>query len=501
MPISGSKAYLHSAAIEALSSRLLINISGRTEIIMEKKTLVNGLALLTAAVVALSAAGCGKGKDADSSGGNKSNTSGNTAVSDIEMPTADLSGNSKVLKVFGWSTMAENNTDGEAAEYFKKEFGVTLDETVSTHETYWQDLAKMVAAGNSPDVVDLSYDKFFPTPLTGGLLDSWDGIIDFNTPLWSDTKELIEGMKWKGKIYYPVISEFMTSWLYYNKNMFRNYGLEDQNPRTLWEKGEWTMDKMIELSDQFIEKNNKNEVTQYGFTVQNLELLSMTGEQIVEIKGGTEYVNNIKSSKIAKVMNSMYKISGAGTGSFTTLDACPVFEQEKCAMLLSSATLTLETRFADLREKDALGFAPMPKLDNETPQYVEAAVDPGYGLVKGAQNVELATLWVNYLKWFRLGENFCVQVPISEETPAKQRYGLKAKAGSAALSEEDIAFINKYLESKPEKVYCTYRSIVRNMGDLSTFKWDFFSGKSQWSAVVQEIYPRYETQLKKWVKE
>ena len=170
-------------------------------------------------------------------------------------------------------------------------------------------------------------------------------------------------------------------------------------------------------------------------------------------------------------------------------------------MLLSSATLTLETRFADLREKDALGFAPMPKLDSETTQYVETAIDPGYGLIKGAKNVELATLWVNYLKWFRLGENFCVQIPISEDTPAKQRYGLKQKAGSATLSEEDIAFINKYLESKPEKVYCTYRSLVRNMGDLSTFKWDFFSGKSQWSAVVQEIYPRYETQLKKWVKE
>ena len=139
---------------------------------MEKKALLKGLALLTAAVLALSAAGCGKDENTTSSGENKNNVSNKTDITDIEMPTADLSGNSKVLKVFGWSTMAENNTDGEAAEYFKKEFGVTLDETVSTHETYWQDLAKMVAAGNSPDVVDLSYDKFYPTPLTGGLLEA-----------------------------------------------------------------------------------------------------------------------------------------------------------------------------------------------------------------------------------------------------------------------------------------------------------------------------------------
>ena len=161
---------------------------------MEKKALLKVMALLTAAVLALSAAGCGGDGGTVTSGGENSNTPAKTNISDIEMPTADLSGNSKILKVFGWSTMAENNTDGETAEYFKKEFGVTLDETVSTHETYWQDLAKMVAAGNSPDVVDLSYDKFYPTPLTGGLLEPWDGIIDFNTPLWSDTKELIEGM-------------------------------------------------------------------------------------------------------------------------------------------------------------------------------------------------------------------------------------------------------------------------------------------------------------------
>ena len=115
----------------------------------------------------------------------------------------------------------------------------------------------MVAAGNAPDVVDCSYDKYWPTPLTGGLLQPWDGIIDFNTPLWADTKEITEANMWKGKTYFPVISEFMTSWFYYNKNMFKNYGLEDQSPRALWEKGEWTLDKMIELSDQFIEKNNK----------------------------------------------------------------------------------------------------------------------------------------------------------------------------------------------------------------------------------------------------
>lgn len=470
-----------------------------------KKHLLRKLScgLLAMAMLFLSA--CGNGATtsdtAVNSGSSDSTNSATTDISEIEMPTADLSNNSKVLKVFGWSSMSENNTDGEAAEYFQEEFGVTIDETISTHATYWADLAKMVSAGNAPDVVDCAYDKFWPVPVSENLLEPWDDLIDFDSPLWADTKEQTELVKWKDKIYFPVISQFVQSWLYYNKNMFKNYGLEDMTPRALYEKDEWTLDKLLELSDKFVEKNNKNEIVQWGFTPQNVEPLSISGVQIVEIINGKEYKNNLKDSRLAKVMNSFYTISGAGSGSMSVKDACPLFEQEKVAMLLSHADITLQRRFEHLRQADALGFAPMPKLDNESNYNVEISLDPGYGLIKGAKNKELATLWVNYLKWFRLGENLCVEIPKSVKTAAVERYNLKAKAGSAALSQEDIDFINKYLDSNPTKVYTNYRSIIQNFGELlEVYKWQVFAGSAQWSAVVQQLYPTYEAQLKDYIK-
>lgn len=468
------------------------------------KNLLRRLSCGLLAITMLFLAACTSGKtssDNDGIGGSDSGTSGGTQdISNIEMPTADLSNNSKVLKVFGWSTMAENNTDGEAAEYFKEEFGITIDETVSTHATYWSDLAKMVSAGNAPDVVDCSYDKFWPVPVSEDLLEPWDGLIDFDSPLWADTKAQTEQMKWNDKIYFPIISEFVHSWVYYNKNMFKNYGLDDMTPRALYERDEWTLDKLIEISDKFIEKNNKNEIVQWGFTPQNLEPISISGVQLVEIINGKEYKNNLKDPRIAKVMNSLYTISGAGSGSMSIKDACPLFEQEQVAMLLSHADILLQRRFEHLRQADALGFAPLPKLDNESNYNVEISLDPGYGLIKGAKNKELATLWVNYLKWFRLGENLCVEIPRSENAPAVEHYNLKAKAGSAELSQEDIEFINKYLDSKPTKVYTTYRSIVRNFGDLlEVYKWQVFAGSAQWSATVQQLYPTYEAQLKDYI--
>ena len=68
------------------------------------------------------------------------------------------------------------------------------------------------------------------------------------------------------------------------------------------------------------------------------------------------------------------------------------------------------------------------------------------------------------------------------------------------MSDEDIAFINKFIESNPTKVYTTYRSVIQNMGDLTKFKWDFFTGKTKWSAAVQQLNPVYTAQLKKWAE-
>ncbi len=460
------------------------------------------------ALTMLFLAACGKtdtastGSDTVADTSSVVDTGNDTQVTtEIEMPTADLSKNSKVLHVYSWCTMSEEVDDGVASEYFKKEFGVTFKETIATHEAYWVDLAKMVAAGNAPDVVNCAYDKYWTTPVSDGLLEPWDGLIDFNTPLWADTKDTIESIKWKDKIYFPVLGEYIHSWLYYNKNMFKNYGLEDMTPRALYEKGEWTLDKFLEISNKFVEKNNKNEIVQWGFTPQNLEPLSISGVQIVEVNNGTSYKNNLRDARIAKVMNAFYTISAAGTGSMSVKDACPLFEQEKAAMLMSHADLLVQRRFEPLRQADAMGFAPLPRLEKDGKHVVEVNIDPGFGLGKGAKNKELAALWMNYLKWFHLGDNFCHELPKAEKSIAEKHYNIKPKAGSVTISKEDEEFIKKFLATNPERVPTTYRSVVRNFGELlEVYKWQIFAGAVQWSAAVQQMYPTYEARLKELVK-
>ena len=455
-------------------------------------------AMALSALCAILLTGCGAKENSSGTGNASGNKDNSTVSSDkIEMPTADLSNNSKELHIFGWSSMEENETDGVAAEYFEKEYGVKITTTTSTHTEYWNDLAKMVAAGNSPDVVDLSYDKFYPIPLANDLLQPLDGLIDFSNPLWKDTEQLREDFRWKGKIYYPMVSEFLQCWVYYNKTMFKNYGLEE--PWALYEKDEWTLDKMCETASAFVTKNNRNEVTQWGLTIQNIEFMSIAGIQPWEIQHGEKVVNNLRDSKIAKVMNAMYGISAAGTGAITRQDAIPVFKSGQCAMLMSQANVFLSADMDNMRGKGALGFAPLPKLDENSNYATEVAIDPGYGLIKGAKNTDLALLWINYLKWFRYGENFCVYIPAKEKTPAQERYNLKARASSASYTDEEVAMIEKYIASNPTKVYVTFRSIATAMGLKDTFK-GMLSGSTQWSSFLQEMYPTVDSKLNQYIK-
>lgn len=474
---------------------------------MKKNFVIKALALFIVAFMLL--AGCGPAADNTSSdAGNTDGTqsSGGSTATDImsiEMPTRDLSNNDKVLTMYTWTSLEENYFDGEAIKYFQQEFGVKIEPTISTHEAYWTDYAKMVAAGNAPDIIDLEYSSFWPLPVSNSLFQTWEGHIDFSTPLWADVQHLLERYKWKDKIYYPAFGEFVAGWFFYNKATFQNYGLESDTPLELYKRDEWTLDKLVELSDTFIEKNNKNEIVHWGFGQQEYEVFHISGIQPFEVKNGTEYKNNLGDAKIAKVMNAMNKMSkGLGSGSWTAADISPAFLNETVGMMFNYSNILTNASYADFIADDILGLAPYPKLDENSKYNIQMVVDPGYGLsnVQGA-NTELAALFIEYLKWFKLGENVCREVPTTQNNPAKQKYNLKQVIGSVSLSEEMVNTINSILDAEnTDIVYNDYQSIIRHASDFDLFKYSIFSGEAAWSTVLQQLNPRYEAILKDYIK-
>ncbi len=61
-------------------------------------------------------------------------------------------------------------------------------------------------------------------------------------------KEITESMKWlNGKTYGVTVQEKAVRVIYYNEEMFENAVLE--TPGDYYERGEWTVDKMVELAE------------------------------------------------------------------------------------------------------------------------------------------------------------------------------------------------------------------------------------------------------------
>lgn len=417
-------------------------------------------------------------------------------ISTAPMPTGTVDG--KTLTYFSWATLEQSygKTAKSLPNLFKKEFDITLKGHFSTHDTYWEDLGRLKAAGNSPDLVDLPNWNFYPLPITENLLQPLDSLIDFSNPRWSDTATIRNFNKWNGKIYIPFMSETLQTWFIYNTKMFKDYGLSNQTPRTYYEKNDWTWARMQELANKFVKKDASKEIVQWGLTQQTGDLIATTGLELVSGDGKGGYVYNLKDAKIAKMMNMFYDMGAAGTGSLYTGDAITGFKSGKVAMIITNAS-TLTVDFNDMRTAGRIDWVPMPKMDASSPYYSQSSFDPGWGIPVGAKNPKSAALFIEYVKWFGLGYNFCSQIPTTTKNAAAIKYNLKEDGTSVTLTDAEIAKTKAMIDKNYKRVSIIWQSwlgtqVLPGYGSVT-------SGAKKWSAALEEEFPATDALLQSYV--
>lgn len=422
----------------------------------------------------------------------KSN-SGKFDVSKAPMPTRNVS--NKKLQFYSWGDVKTTfgNKPKSLANLFKKETGITLESVQKSYDQYWEQLNTLKAAGKSPDIVDLPNWKFYPQPIVEDLIQPLDSFIDFSNPMWDDTKDMREKNKWNGKVYVPFQSEYLDTWLFFNKKMFKDAGLKD--PQYYWEKDDWTYDRFSELANAVVIKDKATkEVTQWGFVQQTSDLIATTGLELFSGDGKGGYVNNLKDPKVAKLMNMLYDMGAGGTGCYYTGDQRTGFKSGKVAMI-ATQIYSATVEFNDLRLAGNLGWVPMPKQDKNSKYYHQTATDPGYGITVGAKNVEGAALFIEYAKWFDLGYNFCNLIPRASKNAADIKYAQyeEKPEPNKMLTSAEIAYTQKILDKHYGNVSQMWQSwITDGLPGMS----QVLSGEMKWSAAVEKKFPEVEAILK-----
>lgn len=297
---------------------------------------------------------------------------------------------------------AMNPNDDQAAdaslELFKIKYGGKVIDNVTTFESRYDDLAKLVMSGKAPDVFPASDMDAFPKGAIRGMFQPIDDYIDYDDALWSEVSDAADSFAINDNHYVAVVDVVPSYVCIYNKTTIEENGLED--PAELFANGEWTLDKFVEMCEAFVNpEEDKYALDGYWYYDA---IQQTTGVPMISLDDDGTIINNMTNAKIEEVESLMYELSKSDVvfprkdnnwdtrGSGETGDGMGDGKTLFYPVGLWAIEMTPEAAklFGDVEAGEVM-FVPMPlntSGGNDT-HYISASVT-GYLLCKNAPNPE-----------------------------------------------------------------------------------------------------------------
>ncbi|MEA4999725.1 MAG: ABC transporter substrate-binding protein [Candidatus Limiplasma sp.] len=182
--------------------------------------------------------------------------------------------------------------DQPVLEQIVNDFNASQDQVeikmeIMPWDTLYQKLMPAMIAGNAPDVVAISVTRYSEYAMAGKL-EALDSYIEKSTVITQDN--LVPGLfnagKYNGTQYaLPMACAAMV--MYYNKDMFRDAGLDPENPPK-------TMDELTAAWAKLIKKDASGNVTQYAQAIGVKATVPMV--PVFMWANGAEYIVEGKSA-------------------------------------------------------------------------------------------------------------------------------------------------------------------------------------------------------------
>jgi hypothetical protein len=212
--------------------------------------------------------------------------------------------------------------------------------------------------------------------MTGGYLMDWNDIphVNFSNPYWNqsiNTTLTIDGIT-------PFAASDMLiadpNVIYYNRDIADNNGLPDVYQMV--RDGEWTLDKMIELSNAVVSdlngdsKMNLND--QYGIIGQEgwplISFLYGCDQYVTSFDESGAPVIALKNERTVQIVEKMYSLFCEGNRAFTSGVNDRYIEFERFHALFYTLSLSSMEQYRETEVN--YGILPFPKLDTNQENYV-----------------------------------------------------------------------------------------------------------------------------------
>ena len=349
-------------------------------------------------------------------------------------------------------------------------------------ESMQEKLASMHAAGNAPDLYEMT-NQDIPSVAYRGLITDLSKHIDFNSDVYSDRdREILSDLSWNGGIYFwPTYEEATGSrmCMYWNKSIFEQANIPaNERPDALVAANNWTWNTMYDLQKRL----TNSEKGVYGFACPSnqsfyLQMATTTGEDFVKYTSNG-IMSNLTSPNIARAMNMFKKMRNPSI--FVEEKAFDVFTDGKAAILSGSLSNLSNSKLSAMVKDGVAQIVPTPR-DPQQSNYNIMSYASGLAVPVGAKNKELA---INFIKMLRCSDYYSEQV-------AEIYYKQMNYSQQAIQYSEDC--VTKYNLTPATSI---------GIKEINSLIWktsgtDFIQGSDTWETVAASASPQVQSILDK----
>ena len=433
-----------------------------------KKTIRSGALILLAALVFVSCIGCKGGST------QKDPSEVLSGELSLEMPKYDL-GNNKVVKILSH----DESVFASSKESFEKAYGATFEVQVVPFDNLKTTFVNGVMANDSTDLAR----SFTAAIANKGLLAPLDDHINFSTNLWTGILPTIDEWKYNGKRYVAFTAQQCTTCLWYNKEIFEEYG--EKTPYEYLQEDNWNWNTMRDLAKKLtVDKDGDGSTDIYGLSLdQPWNLMFATGSLVVDYDENGKAKSALNSERVTRTMNFYQdlsikdKVLGGGETKFI---------QGNVAMLQSA--MWIAVKFPEQKEAGTFHMVPDPK-DPEADKYYVPSSGYNWVIPSTAKNPKGAAALL-------CTERFLVAEKRNQEVTTgeikKMEFLKDCEECNHVAAELRNNFDKYYMSSGKDWV----------VYDLLGINWDMWNGLGildgvPWSQIAEQLNPIIEEAISK----
>ena len=288
-----------------------------------------------------------------------------------------------------WGGATEKATvEGYLAPFVEQNPDITVE--ILTPGNYGDALQTMVAGGTPPDIAYLGFPEFVQYHQEGQLTNLQgyaDASAVFDAGDFHPDHLASFSDRDTGDLY-SVPKDISTYVVYYNEDMFKNAGLP--TPIELYDRGEWTMDKFLEVAKVLTTDEVHGLLFNYGrwktfipyFAPDWIQSTTELNVNTPEFISAVNFINDL---------NVKYHVNPT-PDQLRDISPADRFSQQKGAMYIIGRWMTMSYLTSDL--PFGWNVVPMPEMDGKAHTWVDMV---GYAIPLDAENPDTAWRVIEYL--------------------------------------------------------------------------------------------------------